>query len=246
MAISSARIPLAKQDEEDPEVKIELIGEVDAQRRDVERFIQVVFRRMYGAKISHFLPYLLGMQQEGKTIAALGVRPANLGKLFLENYLNRPIENVLAAKLARPIDRKRIIEVGNLASVRGGGARALIVTLTAYLYGAGYEWTVFTATAQVRNNFTKLGIELTYLAAADKECLGEAKKDWGSYYEQTPQVMVAGTNVAAQIVQEAIANQRLFPEAKRIWHEAYIAGQQGRLSLPPCTIDTEISSKAFI
>jgi hypothetical protein len=83
------------------------------------------------------------MGQDGKVLAALGLRSAKDETLFLESYLDKPIENILAEKASRPIDRNRIIEIGSLASSHGGGARALIITLTAYLSGA--SWAVFTA-----------------------------------------------------------------------------------------------------
>lgn len=243
MAMSSARIPLAKQGELD--VKVELVGDDDAGRASVERFIQAVFRSAYQAKIRHFLPYLLAMQQNGKTLAALGIRPAQANNLFLETYLDRPVENAIAHNLAKPIDRARVVEVGNLASSHGGGARALMVILTAYLFGAGYDYAVFTATAQVRNNFAKLGIELTWLADANKQCLGEAQHDWGSYYEQIPQVVVGNIATGAANVRQAIVNEQLFPTAAQVWNEAYLAGKQGYLSVAPCYIEADAQSALF-
>jgi len=79
------------------------------------------------------------MRQDGKILAALGLRSAADAPLFLETYLDKSIENSIAEKIARLINRSHIIEVGSLASAHGGGARALIITLTAYLIGASYE-----------------------------------------------------------------------------------------------------------
>ena len=47
--------------------------------------------------------------------------------------------------------------MGNLATVSSGGARWLIIALTAYLQGAGYDWVVFTAVRSLRNSFEKPG-----------------------------------------------------------------------------------------
>ncbi|TPW09815.1 MAG: hypothetical protein FD130_2394, partial [Halothiobacillaceae bacterium] len=107
----------------------------------------------------------------------------------------------------------------------------------------GYEWVVFTATVQVRNNFAKFGIPLTYLDNADKARLGEAQNAWGSYYEQAPQIMAANTAEAAHLIHQAIAANRLFPAAQQIWSEALLAGQRGRLSLPPCVIEASLVSQ---
>ncbi len=247
MSISSVYIPLAKKEEDNEhEVQIELAGYLDSRGAEIERFIQVIFRRVYGAKIRHFLPYLLSMKQNDKTLAALGIRRAGDERLFLELYLNRPIENVLAEKLARPIDRERVVEVGNLVSAQGGGARALIVTLAAYLSGARYKWAVFTATSQVRNNFSKLGIDLTFLADADKARLGESQKDWGTYYEQQPQVVAVSVEEAARAIQRLIDGEKLFSMAGQVWQEAFRSGRQGILLLPPCKIGLDIEDEALI
>ncbi|MGM0594814.1 MAG: thermostable hemolysin [Pseudomonadota bacterium] len=214
-------------------VELELLERDERNRSEVERFISVIFKRAYNASISHFLPYLLSMREEGKVAAALGLRPADEAPLFLETYLDRPVENVLAECTGRPIDRSRLVEVGNLASAPGGGARALIITLTAYLEGAGYDWVVFTATPRVRNNFAKLGIQLFDLAPADGDRLGKAKRDWGSYYEQQPVVVAGNVADGAARLQQALTAEQLFPTAHQLWEDAHNAGRSGQLWQPP-------------
>jgi len=168
MTMSTAQVTLNGHENRGTQhyVEITLVRKREKPRKEIERFIQCVFRHAYGARINQFPPHLLSMRQDGKVLAALGLRSAKDETLFLESYLDKPIENILAEKASRPTDRNRIIEIGSLASSHGGGARALIITLTAYLSGASYEWAVFTATPQVRNNFAKLGIELIPLVNA--------------------------------------------------------------------------------
>ncbi|ALP52477.1 hypothetical protein Tel_04560 [Candidatus Tenderia electrophaga] len=236
MTISSAHISLSDRHDgvaRQHAVELELLAAGEAPRGEVERFIQTVFKRAYGARISTFLPYLLSMREEDRVVAALGIRPASLSKLFLETYLDRPLENLLAAKTGRPIDRSRLVEVGNLASGHGGGARALIITLTAYLKGAGYAWVAFTATPQVRNNFAKLGIDLMPLARADGRRLGAAVNDWGSYYAQDPVVVAANVAAGGASLRRAMSAEQLFPTAQRLWDDAVNAGRRGCLWQPP-------------
>jgi len=240
MSISSARVPLVNRDKAlHHAVEIDLIGEGEQGRTEVERFIKLVFRRAYNARISHFLPYLLSMRQGSQMLAALGIRPAAEGELFLESYLDAPIENSLAAHFKCPVDRSRVVEIGNLSSTHGGGARALIVTLTAYLSGAAYEWAVFTATPKVRNNFAKLGIELVPLAQADKTRLGEDQHNWGSYYDQGPMVVAGRIAHGVDKVLAALDAEQLFPTAQQLWNDAYQAGRKGRLWQPPRGLSTE-------
>ncbi len=219
-------------------VDISLACSDEPGRREIERFIKLVFHHAYRARIKHFLPYLLAMRQNGEMLAALGIRPAREGELFLETYLDQPIENVLAATFKSPIDRDRIVEIGNLSSTHGGGARALIVTLTAYLSGAGYEWAVFTATPKVRNNFAKLGIDLVPLADADKQRLGNAQHDWGSYYDQKPLVVVGRVVDGVEKIRAAMIADQLFPTAQQLWEDARSAGRRGKLWQPPRGLST--------
>lgn len=243
MSIKIAQLP--QVDDNSDIVDVELVAAADAERAGVERFIRVAFRRAYGAQIKYFMPYLLCMKQNASTLAALGINPARDGELFLESYLDNPIENVLATALNRPIDRERIVEVGNLASAKGGGARALIVALTAYFSGADYEWVVFTATPQVRNNFAKLGIDVIPLVDADKNRLGSEQNNWGSYYDQHPKVVVANIGHGIEQLLHSLEEQKLFPGAAQLWQDAHLAGQRGDLLQPPAILRGSLPQALF-
>jgi hypothetical protein len=155
-----------------------------------EQFIATRFARAYGARLSHFLPYLLVARDcASRWQAAAGYAAALDGPLFLEQYLDKPIEEVLTAALGRPVHRSRIVEVGNLAAVSAGAARALIPLLARYLRGLGYRWVVFTATRELRNSFGRLGLQPLLLANADPARLAGNGGSWGSYYQRDPQVM---------------------------------------------------------
>lgn len=234
MAISSVPLPhTSGLDSNHQAIEIDLCGQQEPLRRETEVFIKQVFRKAYGARIDHFLPYLLSMRQNGGLLAALGICPAREGELFLETYLDMPIENRLAEHFKRPIDRNSIVEVGNLASAHGGGARFLFTALSAYLSGAGYQWAVFTATPQVRNSFAKLGVELIPLAHADKQRLGKQQERWGSYYDQQPVVVVGDVAKGAKKILSLIETQLLFPHAQQLWADALYAGRHGHLWQPP-------------
>lgn len=158
-------------------------------RASFEQFIAARFARAYGARVSHFLPNLLGARDGAlRWQAAAGYGSALEGPLFLEQYLDRPVEETLTAALGRPVHRSRIVEVGNLAAVSAGTARALIPLLARTLHRLGYRWVVFTATRELRNSFRRLGLHPVRLAAADPARVAGAAA-WGSYYERDPQVM---------------------------------------------------------
>ena len=77
------------------------------------------------------------------------------------------------------------------AAADGSGAgRLLFVALTEGLYHLGRDWIAFTATAQVRTMFSRLGLRPHAIAEADPARLGDDASRWGRYYQFRPQVMV--------------------------------------------------------
>ena len=164
------------------------------QRRQVENFIARRFLDVHGARISNFMPTLLSLPgEDGETRAALGVRDAGYEPLFLEYYLDLPVENMLAlrAGLCRPPSRDRIAEVGNLASVDRRASRQLFALLADYLARENFEWAVFTGCSALTRMFGSLGIETVILGRALQASLPVDQQTWGGYYEDSPRV-VAG------------------------------------------------------
>lgn len=178
-----------------------LANHIDAdspRRREAENFIREVFQRHHAAHVRAFAPNLVLLEKEGIAIAAAGWRGADEGPLFLERYLDEPVD-VLMERLCGqepPLSRSRLVEVGHLASGKPGGSVQVILTLARHLVRSGYEWVVFTATREVVGIFTRLGLPLLALAKADPARLGEEAKDWGRYYDAQP-VVVAGRIRAA-------------------------------------------------
>lgn len=160
-----------------------------AARADIEAYIARRYLRSHDARIDAFMPLLLAAAHRDGYAAALGLRPAGSEPLFLERYLDAPIETAVAAGLQQPIERARVVEVGHLAASCRSGGQLLIVLLIEALRGAGFRWLVCTATRQVRALVQSLGLPLHALAAADPARLGEGRAAWGRYYEAEPLVM---------------------------------------------------------
>jgi len=163
----------------------------DPQRPAFEAFIQQRFRIAHGADIRHFMPQLFGVSQaNGELCAVAGVRLASDEPLFLERYLDHPIEPLISAAAAQPVDRSAIAEVGNLAASDTGSARLSIIAITYLLAMGGLEWVTFTGNIGLVNSFHRLGLKPVTLCAADPERLGDERQHWGSYYESKPWVHV--------------------------------------------------------
>lgn len=163
-----------------------VIGET---RKDIERFIAAGFLKAYGARLTEFMPELMGLYHDDALVAACGLRPAENGTLFLEQYLDHSVDIALNRATGITADRKKIIEVGNLSVSRAGYARHFVAWLTRHLHDSGMQWALFSAVPALRNNFLRLGIPMITLAPADPGRLaGNARANWGSYYDQQPQV----------------------------------------------------------
>jgi hypothetical protein len=160
-------------------------------RNDFEAFIQERFRKAHNADVRHFMPELFGLNDGAGTLCAVaGIRLATSGRLFLENYLDDPIEHQVHAAAGRPVDRQGIVEVGNLAASNLGSARISIITITWLLAMGGLEWVAFTGNTGLVNSFNRLGLRPVTLCEADPLRLGDERYAWGSYYETQPSVHV--------------------------------------------------------
>ena len=173
-----------------PAPQLALITEDSPARADAERFIAERFYRHHGARINEFLPALLTLHCRGEQCAALGLRPAALDKLFLEHYLATPAEQAIAALTRGPVSRTAIIEVGNLVSGRSGASALLFLMLLAVVHRAGFHWVMFTGTPEVLRGISRLGFAIRVLCPARPEALPGDSAQWGTYYDEAPQVAV--------------------------------------------------------
>ncbi|MGD9812157.1 MAG: thermostable hemolysin [Sphingobium sp.] len=153
----------------------------------------LIFRRYkaaYGATIVPCFADLAGRAAGDQIVAALGYRRARHEPLFLEAYLDEPIERVLAGVVGRDCRREEIIEIGNLAS---DNALAMISlwAQAANDLGGEAEIAVAVLTAPLRSMFRRLGVKLYEIAPADPRRLGERASEWGDYYRLDP-VVCAG------------------------------------------------------
>lgn len=163
----------------------------EPRRAEFEAFIQQRFRQVHGADIRHFMPELFGFDDgQGVLGAVAGVRLAAQEALFLERYLDGPVEPLITATTGRPVERASIVEVGNLAASDTGNARLSIISITYLLAVAGLEWVAFTGNVGLVNSFHRLGLKPVTLCQADPQRLGEERHLWGRYYDSQPWVHV--------------------------------------------------------
>jgi len=172
--------------------------------------IRDTYARAYGAQLDSFMPQIMRVSNAaGNYRAVMGFRLAGQERLFLENYLDDPIEDVLSRYLGKPVKRSEIIEVGNLAEAEPGDARMALVGGTAYMWSLGCRWLVFTGVSRMRNAFRRLGLDIWELMAADENMLTpEEAAKWGTYYQSHPVVCFGDLKQGHDTLQELWASLR--------------------------------------
>ncbi len=167
-----------------------LHSNTDPSANSAKNFVREDFMSHYNAHISEFMPNLVSIINKNKKVrAVVGYRGADECNLFLEQYLDQPIENIISDYSEFEVTRNQIVEVGNLACAANGYARLVIIRLTEMLYNSGFRWVTFTATQSLYNSFLRLGLTPHAIAPADPTRLLNSDDDWGSYYDNSPQVM---------------------------------------------------------
>ena len=169
-------------------------------RQAIENYISNKYFQTHHAFLTEYLPILVGFHGMGGFLGAYGLRPGQYRPMFLEQYLDSPVEQQVASFSKKPVDRCALIEIGNLAITRRGYGSFVMVVMAMAIAEAGYEWMVFTVTEQVERLMNRLGFEPHYLVNADPDCLDGDKSCWGSYYENHPRVMVGNLKVARQVI----------------------------------------------
>ncbi|MFF7752776.1 thermostable hemolysin [Streptomyces sp. NPDC007971] len=160
--------------------------------------VRKVYANSFGADITvdpeSFLSYLEHNPETGReeVLACTGLTAAEGGPLFLEKYLDLPIEDLIRADGQTVTGRHEIVQLGSVASVRATAGAELFKALTVVLWGLGCRYAVMTSTRRSLALQKRLGIVFNPIAEADPTRLdaGELER-WGSFYDQRPLVVYA-------------------------------------------------------
>lgn len=163
--------------------------------------IHDTYARAYGADLKRFAPHLVGLHgDDGMLLGAMGLRDAAAGPLFLECYLDVPVEEAIAARLGRPVSRARVAEVSHLALAVPGAGRLLLAAMTATMFRCGYDWITFTVVRALRNTFRRAGFALVPIAPASADRAPRDGTEWGRYYQHDPMVMAGAISPAYRLL----------------------------------------------
>jgi hypothetical protein len=136
--------------------------------------------------------------------AALGFRRAAGQRLFLECYLDEPIESLASAALGRQVTRESIVEIGNFAADNALSMIALWGTVSNDL-AQDCDLAVATLTLPLRRMFRRVGIPFQVLGEAEAHRLPPESGSWGAYYDLAPQVCLGEIAKAQQAIADFMA-----------------------------------------
>ncbi len=199
-------------------VSIEPASASSPERHRLEGAVVRRFESAFGADVKVFLCWLLGIVTgQDRVLGVIGAQNASGSRLFLERYLDRPVEESMPAAGVESVPRDAIWEVGNLADVVPGIGLVLVTTMAAFLAARHARFAVFTATHRLRRTFARAGIELVDLGGASASRLPAPERArWGDYYDQAPRVMTARIDQ----IQAATGFLARSPDVLRLWREA--------------------------
>ena len=164
--------------------------EQGADRTRVERFIERGYRVRFGSRIVDHYPSILSLEHtRGEVLAAVGIRNAGDEALYLERYLDEPIERAISRVTGDLPLRAEILEIGNLAAIGRSATARLIAAAAAHLEASQCEYAVVTATDELRNLLRSFGFGWHTLADARADRLADRGRSWGRYYERNPKIL---------------------------------------------------------
>ena len=178
----------------------------DVLRPKLEAFISSSYKQVFNAKLKNYLPNLVAATSVNDEIqAAFGYCDAGRKSLFLESYLDKPIETLLSQRLGCPIKRQKIVEVGNLSITRNTNSVKIMRDIASHLQSFGYEWIVCTATRYLRMLFIKSGSRPIAIAQASQSKVNQDGTDWGNYYATPTEILVGNINQSLSLIEQKIA-----------------------------------------
>ncbi|WP_328390437.1 thermostable hemolysin [Streptomyces sp. NBC_00400] len=183
-------------------MQIDLAHRATSSWLDAADLAREVYAQAYGADVAprpdSFIvarPACGGAAEPCPPLACAGLTFGREQELFSERYLDTGVEAAVLAHLGVTVDRRRVVEVGALATRRVSVGRELIRATPIISWCLGMEYILCTVTRSLITTLGRTGICFVPFGPADPGRLSpdEAAR-WGSYYDHQPQVGVIALN----------------------------------------------------
>ncbi|MFF3544913.1 thermostable hemolysin [Streptomyces platensis] len=178
---------------------------------DAADLAREVYAQAYGADVAprpdSFIvarPACGAAEEPCAPLACAGLTFGSDQELFSERYLDTGVEDAALARLGASVDRRRVVEVGALATRRASVGRELIRATPIIAWCLGMEYILCTVTRSLITTLDRTGISFVPFGPADPRRLSpdEAAR-WGTYYDQEPQVGVIPLNALDRLFSDA-------------------------------------------
>jgi hypothetical protein len=156
----------------------------------VEKYVAERYASAFDAQIEVFMPVFLALLQGDQIRSVCGYRHAGRESLFLEQYCDRPVEEMIAEKFSQPVSRASLVEFGQLAAFSKGLSPYHFYLITKHFVALNYQWCICTVTDPLYALMKRLGLNPTFILEAHPDQVKDAHQ-WGSYYRYQPRI-VAG------------------------------------------------------
>lgn len=156
--------------------------------------VNMVFADTFGADVSPDPDLFIRCIEPDSTgreavQACAGISYPENGKLFLEQYLDGPVEEILSARVGEFVDRRDILQVSSIASTRTAAGMELVRALPLIFACLGRPYAAMTTTSRLAAAMQRIGIVFHPLCEADGSRLPATElARWGTYYETRPVV----------------------------------------------------------
>lgn len=181
---------------------INITGLHEPERVRVEGFIKAIYKESYNARISVDYPVLMSVRnKDNQILAATGIRYADKEALFLEQYTDNPIDNILGC------ERDCVVEIGNLASAGQGASIFLFAALASYLDSKNIQYASITGTDFLHRYFQRIGLDPQKICDAKYANVKTKEQDWGSYYQTQPRVLVGSVQKSVKRLKKVFGSE---------------------------------------
>lgn len=160
------------------------------ERALLEARIRSGFGMHFDACIAGFMPRFAHYRHRSGATGVIGVRRAADGPLFLESYLNAPVEAIVEGTTGEAVTRDRIAEVGQFVVDDRDIVTSFFRDLVPFLKENGFDWVCFTGTDRIRALLARIGFRGLPLAQADEARVLGSGDHWGRYYDFDPVVIL--------------------------------------------------------
>jgi len=171
-----------------------VLREGDAWYETACQFTKDRFQQCFGCELTQFYPIIITSWLKGELQAVVGVRSAVDGPLFLEQYLNSPVEMLLGDS---SLERSQIVEIGGFAAIDKMAAIPLMEKTANVLLEMGFAQAVCTANKPIRRCLSSINVPFEQLAVADVKMIQDPADNWGSYYATAPFVLAGDIQTGA-------------------------------------------------